>query len=171
MYPQGMVRQALIRLGVLVTLAVLALSACGEGSKAHGTLTTHKGGIIREGVEADHIRTIEHKRLRALVNANMEVARQLHAEDFQLITPTGDSLSREQYLGAVASGDIDYLVWKPDAIEVRLSGEMALIRYSSQLEIVVGSQRIPLRHYWHTDSYERRNGHWQAVWSQATEIR
>jgi hypothetical protein len=64
MYPQGMVRQALIRLGVLVTLAVLALSACGEGSKAHGTLTTHKGGIIREGVEADQIRTIEHKRLR-----------------------------------------------------------------------------------------------------------
>jgi hypothetical protein len=170
MYPQGMVRQALIRLGVLVTLAVLALSACGEGSQADGT-PTHKGGIIREGSEADQIRAIEHKRLRALVEADMEVARQLHAEDFQLITPTGDSLSREQYLGAVASGDIDYLVWKPDAIEVRLSGEMALIRYSSQLEIVVGSQRIPLRHYWHTDSYERRNGHWQAVWSQATEIR
>jgi Domain of unknown function (DUF4440) len=131
----------------------------------------HKGGIIREGAEADQIRSIEHKRLRALVEADMEVARQLHADNFQLITPTGDSLSRERYLGAVASGDIDYLVWKPDAIEVRLSGEMALIRYSSEIEIVVGSQRIPLRRYWHTDSYERRNGHWQAVWSQATEIR
>jgi hypothetical protein len=170
MYPQGMVRQALIRRGLLVTLAVLALGACGGGSQADGT-PTHKGGIIREGAEADQIRSIEHKRLRALVEADMEVARQLHADDFQLITPTGDSLSREQYLGAVASGDIDYLVWKPDAIEVRLSGEMALIRYSSQIEIVVGSQRIPLRRYWHTDSYERRNGHWQAVWSQATEIR
>ena len=170
MYPKGMVRQALIRLGVLVTLAVLALSACGEGRQADGT-PTHKGGIVREGAEADQIRTIEHKRLRAMVEANMEVARQLHANDFQLITPTGDPLSREQYLGAVASGEIDYLVWKPDAIEVRLSGEMAVIRYSSQIEIVVGGQRIPLGQYWHTDYYERRNGQWQAVWSQATEMR
>lgn len=163
-------RQALT-LGLLVILGLLALSACGGGSQADGTLTTHEGGIIREGAEADQIRTIEHKRLRAMVEANMEVARQLHADGFQLITPTGDSLSREQYLGAVASGEIDYLVWKPDAIDVRLSGEMALIRYSSQIEIVVGGQKIPLRHYWHTDSYERRNGQWQAVWSQATEIR
>src|SRR5215207_2661009 len=76
-----------------------------------------------------------------------------------------ESLSKEQYLGAVASGEIDYLVWEPEAIEVRLSGEMALIRYTSRLELVAGGQGIPLRHYWHTDSYERREGHWQAVWS------
>jgi hypothetical protein len=59
---------------------------------------------------------------------------------------------------------------EPDAIEVRLSGEIALIRYASQLELVAGGQRVPLGHYWHTDSYERRDGRWQAVWSQATEI-
>lgn len=101
-------------------------------------MTTHEGAIIREGVEADQIRAIEHERLRALVEADMEVARQIHANDFQLINPSGESLLREQYLDAVASGDIDYLVWEPDAIQVRLSGEMAVIRYSSQLEIVAG---------------------------------
>jgi hypothetical protein len=110
-------------------------------------VTIHKGGIVREGVEADKIRAIEHERLRALVEADMKVTRQLHSDDFQLINPSGESLSREQYLGAVASGEIDYLVWEPDAIEVRLSGEMALIRYSSQLELVAGGKRVPLRHY------------------------
>jgi len=100
----------------------------------------------------------------------MEVARQLHADDFQLINPCGESLSKEQcLLGAVASGEIDYLLWEPEAIEVRLSGEMALIRYTSRLELAAGGQGMPLRHYWHTDSYERREGHWQAVCSQATE--
>ena len=132
-------------------------------------MATHKRDIIREGAQADQIRAIEYQRLRALVEADMEVARQLHADDFQLINPSGESLSKEQYLGAVASGEIDYLVWEPEAIEVRLSGEMALIRYTSRLELVAGGQGIPLRHYWHTDSYERREGHWQAVWSQATE--
>ena len=134
-------------------------------------MTTHKRGNMREGVEADQIRAIEHERLRALVEADMKVAGQLHANDFQLINPSGESLSREQYLGAVASGEIDYLVWEPDAIRVRLSGEMAVIRYFSRLEIVVGGQKVPLRRYWHTDSYEKRNGQWQVVWSQATEIR
>ena len=132
-------------------------------------MATHKRDIIREGAQTDQIRAIEYQRLRALMEADMEVARQLHADDFQLINPSGESLSKEQYLGAVASGEIDYLVWEPEAIEVRLSGEMALIRYSSRLELVAGGQGIPLRHYWHTDSYERREGHWQAVWWQATE--
>jgi hypothetical protein len=31
-------------------------------------------------------------------------------------------------------------------------------------------QRTPLRSFWHTDVYEKRNGRWQVVWSQATLI-
>ena len=121
--------------------------------------------------EADLIRATECGRLRALVEANMEVARQLHADDFQLINPLGQSLSKEQYLGGIASGDLDYLVWEPESIEVRLYDQAAVIRYQSQLEIVVQGQKVPRQRYWHTDSYEKRNGRWQVVWSQATEIR
>lgn len=120
--------------------------------------------------EMDEVRGTEHKRLQALVKADMDVARQLHGEDFQLINPLGGALSKEEYLGAVASGAINYLVWEPESIEVRLYGEMALIRYRSQIEIVVQGQTVPLRSYWHTDAYERRAGRWQVVWSQATAI-
>ena len=118
----------------------------------------------------DLIRATERARVRALVEANMDLARQLHADDFQLINPFGDALSKEQYLGGVASGEIDYLVWEPQTIEVRLYGQAAVIRYQSQVEIVVGGQKVSLRRYWHTDSYEERDGRWQVVWSQATEI-
>jgi len=121
-------------------------------------------------VEADLIRATERERIRALVEANMEVARQLHADDFQLINPRGQSLSKEQYLGGIASGDLDYLVWEPESIEVRLYDQAAVIRYQSQLEIVVQGQKVPRQRYWHTDSYEKRNGRWQVVWSQATGI-
>ncbi|MGI9076690.1 MAG: nuclear transport factor 2 family protein [Gemmatimonadaceae bacterium] len=119
----------------------------------------------------DLIRATERERLQALVQANVEVARRLHADDFQLINPAGGSLSREQYLGVIASGEVDYLVWEPDSIAVRLYGQAALIRYQSDLEIVVGGRKVSRRRYWHTDSYEKGAGHWQVVWSQATEIK
>jgi hypothetical protein len=120
--------------------------------------------------EADLVRATERERLRALVQADLEVARRLHADDFQLINPRGESLSKEQYLGGVASGELDYVVWEPEtSIDVRVHGDSAVIRYRSKLEIVVRGQWIPLQRYWHTDSYEKRDGRWQVVWSQATQ--
>ena len=126
---------------------------------------------IGEGDEADFLRTTERERLGALVEANMDVAYQLHAEDFQLITPGGSSLSKEQYLEKISSGDINYLLWEPETINVRLHGQMAVIRYQAQIEIITGGKKIPRGRYWHTDYYEKCGGRWQVVWSQATEIK
>jgi hypothetical protein len=121
--------------------------------------------------EADHIRSVERMRLRALVESNMEIAGQLHAIDFQLITPSGRALSKEQYLGAVAVGDIKYLMWEPGPMEVRMHEGVALIRYKAQLEVVAAEHHGPSFQCWHTDAYERRGRCWQVVWSQATEIK
>ncbi len=134
-------------------------------------MTADGEGPIREGYEVDQIRATECERLRALVEANMEVAQRLHTDDFQLINPAGQSFSKAEYLGAIASGVVKYLVWEPDAIDVRLHDRVALLRYQAQLEIIVGGQHAPIRRMWHTDIYEKRGGHWQVVWSQATEIR
>lgn len=120
--------------------------------------------------EADVIRATERERLRSLVEADLKVANALHADDFQLINPRGEASSKQKYLGDIASGQLDYLVWNPDEIEVRVYGNAAVIRYQSQLEIVVGGRKVPLRRHWHTDSYEKRNGRWQVVWSQATAV-
>lgn len=143
-----------------VALACLLIASAGSALE---------GSISDTQAEADFIRVAERRRLRALVEANIEVARRLHADDFQLINPRGEVISKEQYLGGIASGQIDYLVWEPESdIEVRLYGRGAVIRYRSRLEIVVQGQKVPLQRYWHTDSYEKRQGGWQIVWSQAT---
>jgi len=121
--------------------------------------------------QPETLRATERERLRALVDADMETAYQLHAEDFQLITPLGAALSREQYLGQIASGEIDYLAWEPGEVEVKLYGNVAVIRYQAALQIVVkGLPNAPSGRFWHTDLYERRKGSWQVVWSQATHI-
>ena len=143
---------------ILVTLFVLALaSACGS--------------TVSQQTQADAIRSIERTRVQALVQGDIETARPLHADDFQLITPLGDSLTKEQYLGAIDSGIVDYLVWDPETIEVRLYGSAAVVRYQGQSEVITQGQKISLRRYWYTDLYEQREGQWQVVWSQATQAR
>jgi hypothetical protein len=120
--------------------------------------------------EADELRRIERRRLRALVDANIEEASTLHAEDFQLITPSGVSLSKHDYLAKVASGALDYRVWEPGEIAVRLYGEVAAIRYRSELEVVDDGELFSRQPYWHTDLYERGDGAWRVVWSHATQV-
>jgi hypothetical protein len=120
---------------------------------------------------ADQLRAVEQQRLRALVGADVEVAARLHADDFQLINPLGGSLSKFDYMGAIASGEIDYLVWEPGTIEVKLYGDVAVIRYQAELQIKVKAiPDAPSGRFWHTDVYEKRNGAWLVVWSQATQI-
>lgn len=121
--------------------------------------------------ETDRIRQVERSRLDALVAGDLNLADPLHASDFQLVTPIGALLGKEQYLGAIAAGQISYVSWEPGPIDVRLSGSVASIRYKARLEVIFGGHRVAPASYWHTDSYELNDGAWQAVWSQATEIR
>ncbi len=124
----------------------------------------------RNARDGDLLRAIERERVGALVDRNIDRARELHADDFQLITPEGQSLSKEQYLEAIASGALRYVSWEPGRIEVRLDGDVAVIRYRSEIEVVVDGDRFPRHPLWHTDFYERAEERWRIVWSQATEI-
>jgi hypothetical protein len=120
---------------------------------------------------AELVRATERERLRALVAADLDTARRLHADDFQLINPGGGVLTKTQYLEGIASGYLNYRLWEPDsAIDVRHYGGGAVIRYRSRLHMSLGGAEGELRQYWHTDLYELHDGSWQVVWSQATAI-
>lgn len=118
----------------------------------------------------EHIRDVERARLQALVAGNIAAADSLHASDFQLITPIGAVLDKQQYLGAIAAGRITYIAWEPGPIAVRRSGSVATLRYRAELDVVFGGHHVGRGAYWHTDTYELDHGNWQAVWSQATAI-
>jgi hypothetical protein len=93
---------------------------------------------------AETVRATERERIRALVSSEVEIARQFHADEYELVTPLGAVLSKEQYLGAVAAGDLHYLVWDIESpTKVRVYSEVALIRYEASIEIVVQGQAFP----------------------------
>lgn len=121
---------------------------------------------------ADVVRATERERLRALVMVELDIAEQLHANDFQLVTPGGGIVSKVDYLSGISSGALNYQVWEPDSpIDVRLYSDVALLRYRSNLQMIYEGQDLGVNKFWHTDSYERRDDRWQIVWSQATRIR
>ena len=113
---------------------------------------------------------VERRRLRSLIDADLVVAEELHSDEFQLITPRGFPYSKREYLDAVRSGQIDYLVWDPDDIDARVRGDSGCVRYAATLNMRFDGRETGARRYWHTDYYERRDGRWQVVWSHATEV-
>ena len=149
--------------GALLVLAALLFVAagCGSGGTPEASKTADDTVDLSKGLRrtAD---VVERKRLAALLGHDLDLAQKLHADDFELINPTADVVSREAYID---SGEaFAYTVWKPvSPIRVRVYGDAAVIRYESEIEI-----HRTRGHDWHTDVYEKRDGRWQIVWSQTT---
>jgi hypothetical protein len=110
---------------------------------------------------------IERRRLRALASADTATAAPLHAEDYWLITPNGSEMTKADYLGAIASGQLRYQVFEPVS-EMAVLGDSGLVvlRYRAHISFDDG----PGITCWHTDCYQLRDETWQVVWSQATAI-
>lgn len=112
---------------------------------------------------------LERARLDALVEVRLADAEALHAPDYELIAPGGGVVSREEYLGALASGDMRYVLFEPvSAIRVLNLESAAALRYLARIEVHFKGGGADRGVFWHTDIYELRDGRWRAVWSQAT---
>jgi ketosteroid isomerase-like protein len=154
-----------------IAATAVALLALAAAAALVTTAPARSSGPPGASPAAGRLRDIENARLRALVDADMPVVEALHADDFRVVPPPGFPLSREEYLAAVASGDIDYLEFKPiSPIEVHLYGQAAVLTYMSHIDIVVSGIGHVAHDAWHTYIYEKRDGRWQAVWEQATAI-
>lgn len=151
--------KALVVNAVVIAALLFTTSGCG-GSGSTGK--THSSAQTTAQATADLIRATERQRLHALLHRDLDTAQRLHAADFELINPLGQTVPRESYID---SGDaFAYTEFKPiSPIRVRVHGDSAIIRYQSEIELH-GTRG----HYWHTDFYEKHNGQWQIVWSQAT---
>jgi hypothetical protein len=118
---------------------------------------------------ANQVRTTERALLRAVVAHDTHAARAMLAPNFQLIDVTGTPETRTEYLTNIG-GQIDFVNDNPvSPISVRVHGISAVARVKLHLKVVAGGQTTDSG-AWTTDLLERRQGHWQLVWSQTTAI-
>jgi hypothetical protein len=148
----------MVALGALLLAATAAVVVAATGAARPADASAPQA----------EIRALVIIRDRALVDADMAALKKIHASAYQLITPDGSVLSRAGFLHSVASGDLNYLTFRPvSRIQVLLLGnDSAAVRYESKIDIVVAGIGRLTNENWHTDLYERRSGHWQVVWSQ-----
>jgi hypothetical protein len=120
----------------------------------------------------DELRAIERRRLEALCVRDVATCDDLHAADYELITPGGANLSKAEYLRQIADGALEYRRFEPEGdIAIRVLGpSAAVLRYRVAIDAAFPGGHDVDR-FWHTDICERRDGRWQVVWSQATRIR
>jgi hypothetical protein len=158
------VREARAR-RALAILAAVAAALLIAASAVAATRGSEKGPS-----QADRLRAIEHKRAQALNDADTATARKLMADDFQLINPGGAPQSREELLGAVEAGVLDFLANDAASpITVRPYGDAAVLRYQRNFDLVIAGTRLTHK-AWSTELYERRHGRWQIVWEQTTAV-
>ena len=159
---QRRIQALAVAAGVIVILALSGVLASRAGDDSSPP--------VIDQVTVQTLRQTEQGRLSALVAADMPVLRQLYADDFELITPTGSPLTREEYLGGIADGYFDFRTYEPDTpIEVRLYGDAAVLWYESRIDIVASDdQRNDAA--WHTCLYENRDGDWRIVREQTTVV-
>lgn len=110
--------------------------------------------------------TLERRRTQAIVLRDLPVVEELHAHDYELVTPAGRVLSRAEYLGLICEVPF-YSDWTLGPLRARIDETIAVLRYPAKL-CFPSAQAMEV---WHIDVYQRRAGLWQAVWSQATDRR
>ena len=129
--------------------------------------TTHIAGTASS--PADQVHAAERTLFRAVVAHDTHAAGALLAPDFQLIDVTGTAETRAEYLTNIG-GQIDFAKDNPvSSIRVRVQGNSAVARVKLHLKVVADGQTTDSG-AWNTDLFERRQGHWQLVWSQTTAI-
>jgi hypothetical protein len=147
-----------------------AAASCALALMSVAGPATASATVMRAGSQADRLRTIEQTRTQALVDADTATAGSLMAGDFQAINPAGVALSKDDLLGGVQAGVVDFLAESPvSPIAVRLYGDSAALRYEVNFDLFFAGIRLT-HAAWITALYERREGRWQIVWEQTTAI-
>lgn len=155
--------------GALAALLVLGLAGCDGASGSLDDAAPLPSGQVPSAVDA--LRDLELSRLEAVVMNDMPALQALYADDFELVPPPGVAMSRDEFLGALQDGGLDFLAWDPvSELDVRALGDTAVLSYRSEVHLL-GAGMGELRHQmWHTAVYERGEQGWQVVREQSTAV-
>lgn len=118
---------------------------------------------------ATELTIIEEQLAASWVAADHKYHERILAEDWSVIDPTGNILTKADVLREAFSGDRKITKGKIDHVNVRDFGEWAIVTGRTQMAGTYMGQKMDVKLRF-TDIFVRRMGEWKCVASQGTFI-
>ena len=120
------------------------------------------------GVTAE-LTKIEHRLVKAWLDGDRATVESILASDWSVIDLTGRVLTKAQVVGELGSGDRKIESGSVDDLNVRAFGDVAIVTGRSVLSGSYQGKRASVIQRF-TDVFAKRDGRWQAVASQGTQV-
>ena len=112
---------------------------------------------------------LENRRFQAMVDADIAALESIFADDLSYTHSTATLDTKESFIGSLASGVLKYESMTPSNMQVRDSGDTAVVTGNADVRVITGGQQIGFSLRF-TDVVVRRDGRWQVVAWQATRL-
>lgn len=162
-------------------IAVLTITACQTaGPSANPTSTANANAQKEQPLDTAAIEKellqLEREWASAAVTRNVDAVRRIEADDITVTYPDGTTGTKADDLRDVESGALSAEAWDLADLKVRvLDADTAVVTgrgiiKNGKYKGPDGRTQVLKPEYRFTDVFERRNGRWQAIASQATTI-
>lgn len=143
----------------LVSLIILGLAHTGDA----GLAAPQAGGVTAE------LTQIEHRLVKAWLDRDRATVDSILAADWSVIDLTGRMLTKNDVMKELSSGERRIESGSVDELNVRAFGEVAIVTGRSVLSGSYKGQHASVVQRF-TDVFARRNGRWEIVASQGTQV-
>jgi ketosteroid isomerase-like protein len=147
----------------LATLAIILAVAGQSYAKAD------KDNNNNDGKTQQTLIKIEHEWVDALAKKDADKLDHILASDWSMVTPTGKIVSKSEALNDLKSGTEHYDSVTMGDMNVRIYGNTAVVRGSSEEKSQYNGQDTS-GHYVFNDVFVKRDGNWKAVSTQLTRV-
>jgi ketosteroid isomerase-like protein len=132
----------------------------------------HGDAVVASGQNraiASELSEIEHRLVKAWIAGDRGTVDSVLAADWSVIDMTGHVLTKPQVMQEFGSGDRRIESGSVDELNVRVFGDIAIVTGRSVLAgSYQGKSASVVQRF--TDVFARRDGRWQAVASQGTQV-
>jgi len=121
------------------------------------------------GAVEKELTDLENRWAEAIAKGDVTALERLYADEYMAIDPAGATLTKEQDIANVKSGNFKLASFKIDELKVRVHGEVAVVTSRNTIKgTYMGKDASGA--YRGTDVFVKRGGRWQVLTTQATAV-
>lgn len=152
---------------IVVALAIL-LAACPLGSAQTPPSNTHSASNDEEARR--QVLATDDKRTQALRQRNPRPLREIYANDYSLVTPSGVVRSKKEQINDLISGRVQYRKIETIKRTIRVYGDVAIVSSREKQDILQAGQQVGGDIFF-TRTYKRFGTAWRVIATQGTFVK